>query len=467
MRKSIFILALFVLSLNLSCSILGLKKATPAETGASMVSAPLGVKNVILMISDGCGYNHIATASAYKYGVEDGFIYQSFPLQVGMSTYCIGDSYDPSKAWESLDYLKSNFTDSAAAATAMSTGLKTYRNAINMIGVDDMEASVGFNVVEYAEDNGKSTGVVTSVELSHATPAGFVAHNASRSHYADIAREMLQMSAVDVIMGCGHPLYDNDGQPRKDGKYDYVGGEAVWKELNEGKLAVSDANGDHLPDVWTLIQTREEFQQLAQSGAPPARVVGVAQAYETLQEKRSGDDKAAPYAVALTQSVPVLSEMTLGALNTLSRDEDGFFLMVEGGAVDWTGHANQTGRLIEEELDFCDAVAAVVQWVEANSSWDETLVVVTADHETGCLTGPEKKESLKEQFQIVNAGQGNVPGVEWHSNNHTNSLVPLFAKGPKLALKHLQQAADQQDPVRGAYLDNTELAQTLIDCVGQ
>jgi len=159
----------------------------------------------------------------------------------------------------------------------------------------------------------------------------------------------------------------------------------------------------------------------------------------------------------LLDNVPTLEEMTRAALNILDDDPDGLFLMIEGGAIDWASHANESGRMIEEELDFAASVAAVMAWVEANSNWGETLLVVTADHETGYLTGPDSDPAWT---PIVNMGAGTLPGMEWHSGDHTNNLVPFFAKGD--AARMFKKLADEQDPVHGRYLDNTEMAQALF-----
>jgi alkaline phosphatase len=190
-------------------------------------------------------------------------------------------------------------------------------------------------------------------------------------------------------------------------------------------------------------------------------VIGVAQVYQTLQQGRSGDSYAAPYVVPLIETVPTLEEMTRAALNVLDDDPDGFVLMVEGGAVDWAGHANQSGRVIEEQIDFDDAVSAVVAWVNENSNWGETLLIVTGDHETGYLTGPGSDPSWQ---PLANNGAGVLPGMEWHSGNHTNSLIPIFAKGD--AARLLVSFADQIDPVRGRYVDNTEMARVVLQALG-
>jgi alkaline phosphatase len=422
--------------------------------GGTPAGAAPKVKNIILMISDGCGYNDIFAADLYQFGSPKGKqSYQEFPFQSWVSTYSAdGPGYDPAQAWKDFKYVESGPTDSAAAATAMATGVKTYNAAIGM----DINRQPLKNIAQRAEELGKSTGVATTVPLSHATPAGFVAHNEDRSNYEAIAREMLLTSAADVIMGAGNPGFNEDAKSVKAPQSaKYVGGESTWKALEAG-AAGGDADGDGKPDPWKLIQTRAEFQALMK-GPTPKRVCGVAQVYDTLQQARSGDAYAAPYVVPLNKTVPTLAEMARGALNVLDSNPKGFFLMIEGGAVDWAGHANQSGRMVEEEMDFNRAVEAVTDWVKHNSNWQETVVIVTADHETGYLTGPGSNPGWK---PLINEGKGKLPGRQWNSKGHTNSLVPLFAKGG--GLERLRAYADKVDPVRGSYLDNTNIAQFMF-----
>jgi alkaline phosphatase len=412
------------------------------------------------MIADGWGFNHVDAGSYYEFGEVAGQIYNEFPFQVAVSTYqayevgepCYGLGYDPALAWSIFDYVKVCYTDSAAAATALSTGVKTHGGAIGV----DLDNQPVTHAIELAEEKGKATGVVSSVEWTHATPAGFVAHNVSRNSYAEIGQEMVYDSAVDVIMGCGHPWYDADGLPRvSPNTFKYVGGATTWDDLVAG-TAGGDADGDGADDPWLLIQTRVEFQALM-SGPTPKRVLGTAPVYQTLQVNRSGDYYADPFVVPLIETVPTLEEMTKAAINILDDDPDGFFLMVEGGAIDWASHGNASGRMIEEAMDFDKAVEAVVDWVQANSNWGETLLIVTADHETGYLTGPGSDPAWE---PIVNNGAGNLPGMEWHSGSHTNSLVPLFAKGD--AARLLNRFADECDPVHGPYADNTDVSKTVF-----
>jgi alkaline phosphatase len=224
-----------------------------------------------------------------------------------------------------------------------------------------------------------------------------------------------------------------------------------------------DANHDgniDSDDDWHLVQTRAEFQNLI-TGPTPKRVVGTARVYQTLQQGRSGDGNADPYVVPLIQTVPTLAEMSLAAINVLDDDPDGFCLMVEGGAVDWASHANQTGRMIEEEEDFNAAVDAVVGWIEGNSSWGETLLIVTGDHETGYLTRYASGGDTPWADQpLGNRGPGQVVDVQWNSGSHTNALIPFYAKGRGAHLYML--CVSDIDLVRGVYIDNTAVAKVIF-----
>jgi alkaline phosphatase len=462
-------------------------------------------KNIILMISDGCGYNQINSASLYQYGKTGSQVYERFPIKLWVSTYSARDrkvsepykeGYDPEKAWSWFNYVESGATDSAAAATAMATGFKTYNGGI---GVDANKNPI-MNVSELAKKLGKSTGVVTNVQFSHATPACFIAHNSGRGKYDQIAQEMILDSRADVIMGCGNPLFNNDGKLISDNRnYSFVGGELVWNGLVNGQTEydldkdgvienyVEDCDGDGFRDQWKLIQNLSEFRSLMK-GDTPKRIIGVPQVFETLQCKRSsildrdgnGKIEAKDAAIVddiykdpINPNVPSLQEMVSGALNVLDNNKDGFFLMVEGGTVDWMAGSNYP-RMIEEEIEFNGAVEAVVRWVKTKSNWNETLIIVTGDHETGYLTGPnsgpdkdDPNDSIKPVWNpLVNNGKGKLPGFEWNgSGGHTNSLVPIFSNGVGSWL--FWKYADETDPVRGPYIDNTEIAKVIFDLWGK
>jgi alkaline phosphatase len=402
--------------------------------------ASAGPTNVILMISDGMGYN---TIQATVYWTGAAAVYEDFPVKYGVSTFSANNTnipaYDPALAWSEVSYVTAGATDSAAAATAMATGVKNCNGVIG-IGVDGRHLT---NIVQRAGGLGKAAGVVTTVPWSHATPAGMAAHNASRDNFAAIAIEMLHCN-LNVIMGAGNPDYNDDGAATATDDYRYVGGSAAWTALQAGTL-----NG------WTLIQAKTDFEALAANPKPAVtKVVGTVQAHTTTQQARRGNAAAAPGVVPLNANVPSLATMAQGALNVLRQNPKGYFLMVEGGAVDFASHANQLGRMIEEQMDFNAAVQAVVAWVTAQRGWDQTLLIVTADHETGYLWGPGGPFT-----SVVDHGAGQLPGAAYNSGSHTNSLVPLFAMGA--GAENFVRRADKCDPVRGRYVDNIAIFQVM------
>ncbi|MDR2454499.1 MAG: alkaline phosphatase [Bifidobacteriaceae bacterium] len=451
------------------------RRAGAAGVGLALIAAPAAAlpaaasqaptaKNIIVLISDGAGYNHFDIANLYETGTARNQVtvdpalgtvervggpavqvYDSYPVQVGQSHYSNNGRayYDTNLAWGAFPWVYDGATDSAAAATALATGVKTNNGVLGHTPSGERLTTIG----EHASDLGKAVGLVTSVTFNHATPAGFIAHNQNRNDYHGLATEMID-SDLDVIMGAGHPLF-NDSNEARSPNYTWIS-QADFERVSSGQTP------------YEYIEAEADFEALAQAGdAAPDRVFGLAQVAETLQYNRTGlaNNNVLP-GTDPANAVPSLATMALGALNVLAKNQNGFFLMVEGGAIDWAGHANQTTRLIEEQMEFNDAVEAIDAWIAANSSWDETLVVITADHETGYLYGP----SSDPNWTAMTGAAGVLPNVSWHSGNHTNSLVPVFAKGAGAEL--LEARATNWDEVRGAYLDNTDIGQSLFDLFG-
>lgn len=360
--------------------------------------------------------------------------------------------YDPQTRWNVFENAMINdfspvgsyttYTDSAAAGTALFSGRKTTVGRVNV----DWTGERNFTTIaELAMQQGLSAGAVSSVMASHATPAAVISHNTSRNNYADIFNEMVS-SGLDVIMGAGHPMYDNNGKLSEKLDFKYVGGEQTYTTMISDK----GLNG------FQFVDNKQDFDALAQGELSYDRVVGIAQVRSTLQASRDGTTSAdTPYSVPYNQNVPDLATMSLGALNVLNQNEKGFFVMIEGGAVDWMGHANHMPRFIEEQVDFNRAIDAVIDWVETHSNWDETLLIVTSDHETGGIWGlntwtnseggaialdrsdeaikaarfDPTKDTFNEYLAVQDQGAGNVPSHQWASGNHTNDLVPMWAIG--------------------------------------
>ncbi|WFP16071.1 alkaline phosphatase [Citricoccus muralis] len=444
--------------------------ATAVVAGASLApayadqadqngSGDNGPKNVIVMIGDGMGYNHVVSTNLYETG-QSQFItegapgavteldgdpvqsYESFNL-LGMSTHSqssidAGYDYDSEDAWGSFGWANNTPTDSAAAGTAMATGTKTNNGMLNV----DPEGNELTTVSEVAHETGRSAGVVSSVDFNHATPSAYAVANEDRNAFPQIGHDMIEAEYLDVIMGAGHPGYDDDGEARTP---------------NYGKFAQADFEALSAGNTgWDYIESKTDFEALARGEITSEKLFGLAQVASTLQQNRSGDSAGTlPGEVAFNDNVPDLPTMSEGALNVLGQNDKGFHLMIESGAIDWTGHANQTTRNIEETQDFNAAVDTVIDWVEENSSWDDTLLVVTADHETGYLGGAEDDPDFTQMYG--NAGE--LPTVSWSSPNHTNLLVPFFFKGA--GSEALQNAVVGTDSVRGDYIDNTTLATLL------
>lgn len=420
----------------LACALL--VTACASSRVQSQAQAP--ARNVIVMIADGADWFSWDAGAYYRNGKLGQESFEQFPVRLPVSTFPHGGGYDPRKAWddtpihsddrfEGYKYVTNWATDSAAAATALATGTKTNNGAL---GIDANGQPVK-NLSEIAIELGKSAGVITSVPLSHATPAGFVAHAGSRGSYRVIAQQMLK-SQLAVVMGVGNPL-----DAREAEKYDYVGGKASWQWLSNGQ------------SPWTLLQTRQEFEELAEGTNLPQRVFGVPLADSKLPNSREpGADR-----------VPTLATMSRGALNVLNQNPQGFFLMIEGGAVDWASHNNKLDDLINELSDFYDAIDAVVAWIEAHGGWQHNLLIITTDHGNGLLLGPDSDKQFWQP--IKNQGKGELPRAVFHTKNHTNELVRLYAKGVQSQL--FEQLATGKDPYlkryhpdwSGKYGDNTDV----------
>jgi alkaline phosphatase len=267
-----------------------------------------------------------------------------------------------SVTYSANDYI----TDSGAGGTALSSGIKT-NNA--SIGVDANGKPVE-TILEMAEKRGLSTGLISTSAITHATPASFIAHTANRSKYADIALDFLKTD-IDVFIGGG---------------YNHFARRADSLNLIDSLKAHGYFVARDLKDV-DIPSTQRLAALLADEHLPK-------------MSKGRGD---------------MLPDATEMALKMLKRNKKGFFIMIEGSQIDWGGHDNDAAYVIDETVDFDNAVGKALQFAVKDG---ETLVIVTADHETGGfgITGG-------------NIATGEVQGA-FLIKDHTATMVPLFAFGP-------------------------------------
>jgi alkaline phosphatase len=334
-------------------------------------------KNIILFIGDGMGVAHVTAGMTVG-----GTLNLERCTTGGHLTTHSSDRY---------------ITDSAAGATAMSTGVKTYNGAISVSPSGETLKTV----LEYAEDTGKTTGLVATCRITHATPACFAAHIDDRDK-EDLIAEQLVQSQVDVVFGGGMAYFlpaSEEGSERKDEK-NLI---AQWQKTHK------------------IIQNPREFRNLGTE----SRVVGLF----------AMDDPPRAHKRKIS-----LSEMTQKAIQILSKNEKGFFLMVEGSQIDWEAHDNDSKYLIQEMIDFDLAVGVGLDFAESDG---QTLIVVTADHETGGYT---VEGGSVEQRKITRA--------DFTTTSHTGEMVPLFSFGP----------GSQRF---GGIHDNTFVGITLIEMVKQ
>lgn len=457
------------------------------------------IKNVIVMISDGAGYNTLQAVRDYTGAPVlmdgagwTGVAQSTYPLRnrpaaPGSLVQDPNAVYSPAKAYDTTpvagnskvpgfttypagfrgyEESRNFYPDSANTMSTMMTGVKSYNNAVNVNGAGQPVLSLP----EIMSAQGKAAGVVSTVQFSDATvAAGGGAHNVARSNANAIASEMFSRGVLSVIGGTGNPDFTDNGARAATPNYTWVS-QPLWTDLKNGTNASgSNAQG------WNLVQDRAGIEALANGSATStAPLAMIAQAFNGTQEYRAdpaGTDinTYKPGQTPRLTTSPTLSALELAALNKLGTNPNGLFLMVEAGGVDRAMHGNNFGRMIEEYQEFQTAVGDVVSWVnrsDTDATWDNTLLVVTSDHDHN-LYGPD---GATVPFQgVVDNGPGNLPGYRWFGGTHSNNLIPLYTYGA--GSEGILPLADQLDAYtdaqgrsfgRGLYTDQAELGQFLI-----
>lgn len=314
----------------------------------SAFSQKMMPKNIVFMIGDGMGFEQVRAAGMYLNGQEGTLAFESFPAKGEVTT-------------RSAD---GTVTDSAAAATAMATGIKVNNQVVSIALPGDGKDLK--TLVEFFREYGKRTGIITNSYLNDATPACFSGHARKRGDFEELSRAMTKNVRPNLLFGGG--CKSMSANILRDAGYSVA---TDCKSM--GKLTADS----------------KYWAGLFGSSALPF--------------EKDGDYGKLPH----------LSEMVKKALLLLD-NEKGFFIMIEGGLIDHSGHLNELEKNIGETVEFSNAVKAVLDWAK---DCDDTLVIVTADHETGGLT------------VVKNNGMGAYPEVTWRNKGHSGINVPFYACG--------------------------------------
>ena len=414
-------------------------------------------KYIFYFIGDGMGPSHVLATELYLgelqgvIGRPQKMVFTQFPESAFVTTFSASNGV----------------TDSAASGTALSTGSKTSNGRIGT----DADGNNVYSVARVAKNAGLAVGIATTVCINHATPSAFYAHSASRHYYNEIAQWMLEAD------------YDF-----------YAGGDAkCTTEQRNDLYARAEKQG------YTIARGYDDYK--AKAGKA-----------EKMMLYQKGVAEEVPYAIDRTSEDITLAQITKAGIDFLSKkNDDGFFLMVEGGKIDYASHRDDAATLIHEMLDFNAAIEEAYEFYKNHK--DETLIIVTADHETGGIvlgyTGDYKlnlkvlesqkasvdnlasmleglkettwgnvTEMVKENVGVEPRGNHNAQEsvamthdlanriaydaiydlnrkalISWASGNHSGTFVPLFAIG---------EGADRFNGV----IDNTDIPLTIMEFLG-
>ena len=365
------------------------------EILAALGSIQFGeIKNVILFIGDGMGMNHVPATDAITGGRYDGKLALEYLPQSGVvDTTCTEGE-----------------PDSASGGTALATGYKSKRKYLALNNKGDEVKSV----VELAKELGKSAGVITSESIVDATPAAFTIHAPNRNDESAIAGLQIETSVADLIMGGGKAMYDK-----------------LFEEHPEYKDKLTEKNV-------TYVTSWDDVLSFDGTGRLIATMT---------------DD----YWEVAAEMKPTLAEMTTQSLKMLSQNEKGFFLIVEGGAMDEIAHAADIMELTRHMTAFDEAVEVGIRYAYDNK---DTVIIVTADHNTGGILPKEEADEFikknektsnyiaQEEWCLTNAklhclyeaekiAQSKNPDVDWETLPyrfttiaHTQDKVNVWALGP-------------------------------------
>ena len=470
---------------------------------ASSGSCPVGeTKNVILFIGDGMQLAHEIATSRYLYGRDQALSFHGLPYAGNVATWDVTTynkyaplygkpayspwaivprvGYDHARGgllpWPLVpvpdeSYFTSWYaTDSASAATAWATGFKTDDGNIAWAPGDPPNGALKTIAELMRERKDASIGVVSTVPFTHATPAAHVAHNKSRSKYHEIADEILNVLKPDVVIGGGHPEFGGSQTYMPQALLDSIRSTAETPDSDnpsaEWELAERGAGRDGA--LWLLTAA----QRAADRGKKLFGLFGgVGGNFESPEPQ---DLPGTPLVLRASLENPLLRDATLAALKVLGANENGFFVMIEQGDIDWANHANDFQRVVGTTWDLHDAVRAATDWVDQPGDaidWCNTLMIVTSDHSNSYMRfkkdlGPGV---LPEQVGVGSCGYGGpactYPGgeVTYGSTGHTNELVRLYAVGQNASLFRRYEGRFYR---RTRLLDNTQIYDVMSAATG-
>lgn len=345
----------------------------PLQQSLAKAESQRPAKNIILVIGDGMGPVQRIAGDLFDRPAE-GLRMDDFPIKGLLKT----------------NNSAGEITDSAAGATAYSAGIKTLNGRLAF----DVEGKPVETILEYVRARGKAVGLVTTTPLGHATPAAFASHIKSREDYFEIARQFILEQEVNVLLGGGEEHFYPRG---KNGTYPGPSKRADKLDLVEE----AKARG------FEFVDTSAALGAFQPDGAK--KLLGL---FGDFGMNRPYD--------------PSLELMARKAVETLSLDPEGFFLMVEGGQIDWAGHSNESENLLHDMVSLDRTVEYLKKWAAGR---EDTLIIVTADHETGGLIAVNTP--LADRDAEGPFGEAGSPVyVKWTSKVHTGVDVPVTASGP-------------------------------------
>ncbi|HUU89345.1 MAG TPA: alkaline phosphatase [Candidatus Glassbacteria bacterium] len=327
---------------------------------------------VILMIGDGMGFGQVELGRWVDVGEDGKLTMESLQLELSVIT----------------NNSRGEITDSAAGATALATGYKTENGKIAIIP----NGTIVKTILEIAQVMNKSTGIVTTTYIQHATPACFMTHISNRNLYDEIKRQIIEEAEVNVIMGGG-------------GKY-----------LTEADFEIMETNG------YLIVSNKSSLNEITSGD-----IFGI------FSEDHMPYDGERDINVT-----PSLADMTQKAIDVLSQNEDGFFLMVEGGRIDHACHANDKVNSALDTIAFDKAIRVALKYAKSN---ENVLLLVSADHETGGLRvidGHFVPDILpvfgmtETENRTIRDLRAKQMDVTWGSTGHTRNNVPMFGYGSAL-----------------------------------